>query len=135
MTKTRCPRPILIATKYMLFRGQDTSIESASLATPENGVQNRKEPRTDRTSCVRDWLLDAWIHHVMNRQNFLAELKAAPVIAILRRPKVDVQVCIKVLVENGIRFIEMTMESERAEDFLRSRKQSESDKVIFGAGQ
>ena len=70
----------------------------------------------------------------MNRQNFLAELKAAPVIAILRRPKVDVQVCIKLLVENGIRFIEMTMESEGAEDFLRSRKQLESNKVIFGAG-
>jgi 2-dehydro-3-deoxyphosphogluconate aldolase/(4S)-4-hydroxy-2-oxoglutarate aldolase len=70
----------------------------------------------------------------MNRQNFLTELKAAPVIAILRRPKVEVQVCVKLLIESGIRFIEMTMESQQVEDFLRSTKQMESDKVIFGAG-
>jgi 2-dehydro-3-deoxyphosphogluconate aldolase / (4S)-4-hydroxy-2-oxoglutarate aldolase len=70
----------------------------------------------------------------MNPRNFLIELKAAPVIAILRRPKVDVQVCVKLLVESGIRFIEMTMESEQAESFLRSTKQTENDKVIFGAG-
>jgi 2-dehydro-3-deoxyphosphogluconate aldolase/(4S)-4-hydroxy-2-oxoglutarate aldolase len=71
---------------------------------------------------------------VMNPQNFLTELKTAPVIAILRRPKVDVQVCVKLLIESGVRFIEMTMESEQAEDFLRSTKQTQSDKVIFGAG-
>jgi len=70
----------------------------------------------------------------MNRKNFLIELKTAPVIAILRRPKVDVQVCVKMLIESGIRFIEMTMDSEQAEDFLRSTKQMERDKVIFGAG-
>jgi 2-dehydro-3-deoxyphosphogluconate aldolase/(4S)-4-hydroxy-2-oxoglutarate aldolase len=70
----------------------------------------------------------------MNPQNFLSELKAAPVIAVLRRPKVDVQVCVKLLIQSGIRFIEMTMESEQAEDFLRSTKQMQSDKVIFGAG-
>jgi 2-dehydro-3-deoxyphosphogluconate aldolase / (4S)-4-hydroxy-2-oxoglutarate aldolase len=71
---------------------------------------------------------------VMNPQNFLIELKTAPVIAIFRRPKIDVQLCVKLLVEGGIRFIEMTMESEQAEGFLRSTKQMESDKVIFGAG-
>ena len=70
----------------------------------------------------------------MNRKNFLTELKASPVIAILRRPKVDVQVCVKLLVESGIRFIEMTMESEKAEDFLRSAKRMESDNTVFGAG-
>ena len=70
----------------------------------------------------------------MNPKNFLIELKTAPVIAILRRPKVNVQVCVKMLIESGIRFIEMTMDSEQAEDFLRSTKQMESDKVIFGAG-
>jgi 2-dehydro-3-deoxyphosphogluconate aldolase/(4S)-4-hydroxy-2-oxoglutarate aldolase len=72
--------------------------------------------------------------YVMNPKNFLIELKTAPVIAILRRPKVDVQICVKLLVESGIRFIEMTMDSEQAEGFLRSTKQTESDKVIFGAG-
>jgi 2-dehydro-3-deoxyphosphogluconate aldolase/(4S)-4-hydroxy-2-oxoglutarate aldolase len=70
----------------------------------------------------------------MNPQNFLIELKTTPVIAILRRPKVDVQICVKLLVESGIRFIEMTMDSEQAEGFLRSTKQTENDKVIFGAG-
>src|SRR4029077_15183577 len=70
----------------------------------------------------------------MNPQNFLIELKTAPVIAILRRPKVDVQVCVKLLVESGIRFIEMTMDAVNAEDFLRSAKQMESDNTVFGAG-
>jgi 2-dehydro-3-deoxyphosphogluconate aldolase/(4S)-4-hydroxy-2-oxoglutarate aldolase len=70
----------------------------------------------------------------MNRKNFLAELKATPVVAIFRRPKVDVQAWVRLLVETGIRFIEMTMDSEQVEDFLRSTKQMESDKVIFGAG-
>jgi 2-dehydro-3-deoxyphosphogluconate aldolase / (4S)-4-hydroxy-2-oxoglutarate aldolase len=70
----------------------------------------------------------------MNRKDFLTELKATPVIAILRRPKIDVQVCTRLLIESGIRFIEMTMDSEQAEDFLRSTKQMESDKVVFGAG-
>jgi 2-dehydro-3-deoxyphosphogluconate aldolase/(4S)-4-hydroxy-2-oxoglutarate aldolase len=112
----------------LLFRGQDTSIEKCV------ACNTGKWSAESEIACVHDWLLDAWIRHVMNRQNFLAELKTAPVIAILRRPKVDVQVCIKLLVENGIRFIEMTMESEGVEDFLRSKKQFESDKVIFGAG-
>jgi 2-dehydro-3-deoxyphosphogluconate aldolase/(4S)-4-hydroxy-2-oxoglutarate aldolase len=85
-------------------------------------------------TCKDYRLLNPCILNVIYRQNFLAELKIATIIANLPCPKVDVQVCIKLLVESGIRFIEMTMESERVEDFLRSRKQSESDKVIFGAG-
>jgi 2-dehydro-3-deoxyphosphogluconate aldolase/(4S)-4-hydroxy-2-oxoglutarate aldolase len=64
----------------------------------------------------------------------LTMLKNAPVVAILRRPKVDIQRCVKLLIENGIRFIEITMESEDAESFLRSTKQHETSHVSFGAG-
>jgi len=77
---------------------------------------------------------DARTNHAMNRSSFLTALKASPVIAILRRPKIDVQICVKLLVDCGIRFIEMTMESDHAEDFLRSTKQLESDNTVFGAG-
>jgi len=70
----------------------------------------------------------------MNSQILLTALKNAPVVAILRRPKIDVQRCVNVLIENGIRFIEITMESDQAEPFLRSTKQQEKDRVIFGAG-
>ena len=70
----------------------------------------------------------------MNSKTLLAILKNAPVVAILRRPKVDIQRCVKLLIENGIRFIEITMESEDAESFLRSTKQHETDQVTFGAG-
>jgi 2-dehydro-3-deoxyphosphogluconate aldolase/(4S)-4-hydroxy-2-oxoglutarate aldolase len=41
---------------------------------------------------------------------------------------------VKLLIENGIRFIEITMESEDAESFLRSTKQHETSHVSFGAG-
>ena len=70
----------------------------------------------------------------MNPQIMLTALKNAPVVAILRRPKIDLQRCVNVLIENGIRFIEITMESDQAEPFLRSTKQQEKDRVIFGAG-
>ena len=70
----------------------------------------------------------------MNPQILLTALKNAPVVAILRRPKIDLQRCVNVLIENGIRFIEITMESDQAEPFLRSTKQQEKDRVMFGAG-
>ncbi|MBV8417290.1 MAG: bifunctional 4-hydroxy-2-oxoglutarate aldolase/2-dehydro-3-deoxy-phosphogluconate aldolase [Verrucomicrobia bacterium] len=70
----------------------------------------------------------------MNPKILLAALRDAPVVAILRRPKIDIQRCVNVLVENGIRFIEITMESDQAESFLRSTKQQETDRVTFGAG-
>ncbi len=70
----------------------------------------------------------------MKSRTLLAILKSAPVVAILRRPKVDIQRCVNLLIESGVRFIEITMESENAESFLRSTKQHESDQVTFGAG-
>src|SRR5260370_32888130 len=70
----------------------------------------------------------------MNARMLFPILKNAPVIAILRRPKVDIQRCVKLLIENGIRFIEITMESVDAESFLRSTKQHETGQVSFGAG-
>ncbi len=74
------------------------------------------------------------IEHKMNSRTLLTVLKNAPVIAILRRPTVDIQRCVKLLIESGIRFIEITMESEDAESFLRSTKEHETGQVTFGAG-
>jgi 2-dehydro-3-deoxyphosphogluconate aldolase/(4S)-4-hydroxy-2-oxoglutarate aldolase len=70
----------------------------------------------------------------MNTRTLLTILKKAPVVAILRRPKVDIQRCVELLSESGIRFIEITMDSEDAESFLRSTKQHANDHVTFGAG-
>jgi 2-dehydro-3-deoxyphosphogluconate aldolase/(4S)-4-hydroxy-2-oxoglutarate aldolase len=70
----------------------------------------------------------------MNSRTLLTILRNAPVVAILRRPKVDTQRCVNLLIENGIQFIEITMDSEDAESFLRTTKQQENDQVTFGAG-
>jgi 2-dehydro-3-deoxyphosphogluconate aldolase/(4S)-4-hydroxy-2-oxoglutarate aldolase len=74
------------------------------------------------------------IEREMNSRTLLTILKNAPVVAILRRPKIDIQRCVELLTENGIRFIEITMDSEDAESLLRSTKQHETDQVTFGAG-
>jgi 2-dehydro-3-deoxyphosphogluconate aldolase / (4S)-4-hydroxy-2-oxoglutarate aldolase len=70
----------------------------------------------------------------MNPRTLLTELKSAPVVAILRRPMVNIQRCVNLLIENGLRFIEITMDSEDAESFLRSTKQHETHQATFGAG-
>ena len=52
-----------------------------------------------------------WRHRTLNEfKDITRDLKNAPVVAILRRPKVDIQRCVAAI-ENGIRFIEITMES------------------------
>src|SRR5260370_28375541 len=64
---------------------------------------------------------------------FLEELRAAPVLAILRRPRVDVEVCARALVEAGVRFIEVTIDSPACLPFLESAA-GKFDGVLFGAG-
>jgi 2-dehydro-3-deoxyphosphogluconate aldolase / (4S)-4-hydroxy-2-oxoglutarate aldolase len=64
---------------------------------------------------------------------FLAELRAAPLVAILRRPRVDIGVCAGALLEAGVRFIEVTIDSPRAVPFLQSAAKDFKG-VRFGAG-
>jgi 2-dehydro-3-deoxyphosphogluconate aldolase/(4S)-4-hydroxy-2-oxoglutarate aldolase len=59
-------------------------------------------------------------------------LKDAPVVAILRRPKIDLQFCVEALISSGIRLIEITMDSDQAEPLLRSKKPNKT--IFFGAG-
>jgi 2-dehydro-3-deoxyphosphogluconate aldolase / (4S)-4-hydroxy-2-oxoglutarate aldolase len=63
----------------------------------------------------------------------LDDLRAAPVVAILRRPRVDIKVCAGALIEAGVRFIEVTIDSPAAVPFLESSAKN-SKGVIFGAG-
>ena len=63
----------------------------------------------------------------------LENLRSAPVVAILRRPRVDVAVCARALVEAGVRFIEVTIDSPACLPFLESTK-GKFDGVLFGAG-
>ena len=62
----------------------------------------------------------------------LDDLRAAPVVAILRRPRVDVEVGARVLVEAGVRFIEVTIDSPGCLPFLETV--SGNFKAVFGAG-
>ena len=66
------------------------------------------------------------------KPDFANVLHAAPVIAILRRPKVDPYACIDLLFGCGIRLIEMTMESEGVLDVIQNVKRPPG--TMFGAG-
>ena len=50
----------------------------------------------------------------------LSELQAAPLVAILRRPRLDIDVCAGALIEAGVRFVEITIDSPGAVLFLES---------------
>jgi 2-dehydro-3-deoxyphosphogluconate aldolase/(4S)-4-hydroxy-2-oxoglutarate aldolase len=63
----------------------------------------------------------------------LDDLRAAPLVAILRRPRVDVALCARALVEAGVRFIEVTIDSPGCLPFLESTACKYKD-VRFGAG-
>jgi 2-dehydro-3-deoxyphosphogluconate aldolase/(4S)-4-hydroxy-2-oxoglutarate aldolase len=65
-------------------------------------------------------------------ETLLRALKDAPVMAILRRPKINLQFCVETLINSGIRLIEITMDSDQAEPFLRSKKPNKT--IFFGAG-
>jgi 2-dehydro-3-deoxyphosphogluconate aldolase / (4S)-4-hydroxy-2-oxoglutarate aldolase len=64
---------------------------------------------------------------------FLADLRSAPVVAILRRPRVDIGVSVRALLDAGVRFVEVTIDSPEALPFLQSAANSFKEGV-FGAG-
>jgi 2-dehydro-3-deoxyphosphogluconate aldolase / (4S)-4-hydroxy-2-oxoglutarate aldolase len=63
----------------------------------------------------------------------LADLKSAPVVAILRRPRVNIAVCAGALLRAGVRFIEVTIDSPAAIPFLESGAKDFKG-ALFGAG-
>ena len=63
----------------------------------------------------------------------LADLRQAPVVAILRRPRVDIEVCAGALIEAGVRFVEVTIDSPAAVPFLESAAKKLRE-GLFGAG-
>src|ERR1700757_1377087 len=63
----------------------------------------------------------------------LTELQASPLVAILRRPRVDIDVCAGALIEAGVRFIEVTIDSPAAVPFLESAAKNFKG-GLFGAG-
>ncbi len=66
------------------------------------------------------------------KTSFDGLLAQAPVIAILRRPKVDPYACAELLYSRGLRLIEMTMESDGVLDVIRQLRRP--DGCQFGAG-
>jgi 2-dehydro-3-deoxyphosphogluconate aldolase/(4S)-4-hydroxy-2-oxoglutarate aldolase len=58
----------------------------------------------------------------------------APVVAIVRRPKVDPARCVEHLFRAGIRLVEITMDTEGAEEILKSLGPSVPSNSLLGAG-
>lgn len=58
----------------------------------------------------------------------------APVVAIVRRPKVDPIRCIEHLFRTGIRLVEITMDTHGAVDILKSLRSRVPSDALLGAG-
>jgi 2-dehydro-3-deoxyphosphogluconate aldolase / (4S)-4-hydroxy-2-oxoglutarate aldolase len=58
----------------------------------------------------------------------------APVVAIVRRPKVDPIRCIEHLFRTGIRLVEITMDTQGAVDILKSLRSRVPSDALLGAG-
>src|SRR6201982_1663344 len=50
----------------------------------------------------------------------LTDLQTAPLVAILRRPRVNIELCAGALIDAGVRFVEVTIDSPAAVPFLES---------------
>jgi 2-dehydro-3-deoxyphosphogluconate aldolase/(4S)-4-hydroxy-2-oxoglutarate aldolase len=64
-------------------------------------------------------------------QSIVAE---APVVAIVRRPKVDAIRCIEHLFQTGIRLVEITMDTPGAVDILKALRSRIPSDALLGAG-
>ena len=58
----------------------------------------------------------------------------APIIAIIRRPKVDPVRCIEHLFQNGIRLVEITMDTPGAVEVLKAQHSRVPANALLGAG-
>ena len=70
----------------------------------------------------------------MSRISLQSIVSEAPIIAILRRPKVDPVRCIEHLFQNGIRLIEITMDTPGAVEVLESLRSRVPANALLGAG-
>ena len=70
----------------------------------------------------------------MSRISVQSIVSEAPIIAIVRRPKVDPVRCIEHLFQNGIRLIEITMDTPGAVEVLESLRSRVPANALLGAG-
>jgi 2-dehydro-3-deoxyphosphogluconate aldolase / (4S)-4-hydroxy-2-oxoglutarate aldolase len=70
----------------------------------------------------------------MNSFTLQSIVDEAPVVAIVRRPKVDPVRCIELLFEAGIRMVEITMDTPKAVEVLDSFRSAVSMNTLLGAG-
>jgi 2-dehydro-3-deoxyphosphogluconate aldolase/(4S)-4-hydroxy-2-oxoglutarate aldolase len=70
----------------------------------------------------------------MSRISLQSIVDEAPIIAIVRRPKVDPVRCIEHLFQNGIRLIEITMDTPGAVEVLESLRSRVPANALLGAG-
>jgi 2-dehydro-3-deoxyphosphogluconate aldolase / (4S)-4-hydroxy-2-oxoglutarate aldolase len=70
----------------------------------------------------------------MNNLSVQAIVNEAPVVAIVRRPKVDPIRCIEHLFQAGIRLVEITMDTANAVEILRSLQPNVPSDALLGAG-
>ena len=71
---------------------------------------------------------------MMNRIPVQSIVNEAPVVAIVRRPKVDPVRCIEHLFQAGIRMVEITMDTAGAVDILKSLQPRVPANALLGAG-
>jgi 2-dehydro-3-deoxyphosphogluconate aldolase / (4S)-4-hydroxy-2-oxoglutarate aldolase len=69
--------------------------------------------------------------NTLSVQSIVAE---APVVGIVRRPKVDAVRCIEHLFQVGIRLVEITMDTPGAVDILKSLRSRVPSDALLGAG-
>src|SRR5258708_22688132 len=70
----------------------------------------------------------------MNQISLSTIVDEAPIVAIVRRPKVDPVRCIEHLFQNGIRLIEITMDTSGAVEVLESLRSRVPANCLLGAG-
>src|SRR6202795_5401449 len=70
----------------------------------------------------------------MNNIPLQSIVNEAPVVAIVRRPKVDPIRCIEHLFQAGIRLVEITMDTASAVEILRSLQSGVPSDALLGAG-
>src|ERR1700739_909286 len=70
----------------------------------------------------------------MNQIPIRTIVDEAPIVAIVRRPKVDPVRCIEHLFQNGIRLIEITMDTAGAVEVLESLRSRVPANCLLGAG-
>ena len=70
----------------------------------------------------------------MNAVSLRVIVDGAPIVAIVRRPKVDPIRCIEHLFQHGIRLVEVTMDSVNAADVLKHFRSRVPANCLLGAG-